>query len=233
MRTRRFAGVLAAAVLLVSACGGEDEPSVPDAASTPDGVSTPDSDSTPEATATPGTGTPATTPDPATSTPQSAAAGAFGPQCSDLPATGEGSLEDMADQVVGSAVAGNPLLSTLVTAVGAAGLRERLDNAEDITVFAPTDQAFQALDPALLTRALGDPRGLLTTVLTYHVVDERLAPTELAGTHQTLAGEELTVAGSGEEFTVDGEAQIVCGNVQTANATVYFLDSVLVPASVR
>jgi uncharacterized surface protein with fasciclin (FAS1) repeats len=227
MRTRHLAGVLAATALLVSACGGDDEPAAPDPA--PEAASTPDA-----APATPGAGggaeaagTPATTPDPG------ATSGTFGPRCADLPASGEGSLEEMADQLVGSAVAGNPLLSTLVTAVGAAGLRERLDEAEDVTVFVPTDEAFAAVDRTLLARALGDPRGLLTTVLTYHVVDGRLSPAELAGTHQTLAGEELTVEGSGEDFTVGGEAAVVCGNVQTANATVYFLDSVLLPPSVR
>ena len=41
----------------------------------------------------------------------------------------------------------------------------------------------------------------------------------------------MTVAGSGEDFKVDGDASVVCGNVQTANATVYIIDSVLMPKS--
>jgi uncharacterized surface protein with fasciclin (FAS1) repeats len=68
-------------------------------------------------------------------------------------------------------------------------------------------------------------------VLTYHVVEGKLAPEELAGTHTSLQGGEVTVEGSGEDFTVDGNAAVICGNVQTANATVYIIDQVLEPTS--
>ena len=71
----------------------------------------------------------------------------------------------------------------------------------------------------------------LTSILTYHVVAGKLAPAELAGTHKTLQGDDVTVSGSGENFKVDGAASVVCGNVQTANATVYIIDSVLMPKS--
>ena len=47
--------------------------------------------------------------------------------------------------------------------------------------------------------------------------------------HMTLEGQNITVTGSGESFTVNGTAQVVCGNVKTANATVYVIDGVLVP----
>ena len=67
-------------------------------------------------------------------------------------------------------------------------------------------------------------------MLTYHVVSGRLSPEMLAGTHKTLQGTTLTVKGSGEDFTVNG-AKVVCGNVQTANATVYLVDGVLSPAA--
>jgi len=70
---------------------------------------------------------------------------------------------------------------------------------------------------------------MLTGILTYHVVSGRLAPEDLAGEHTTLQGEALTVTGSGEDFTVNDEAAVVCGNVQTANATVYIIDTVLMP----
>ena len=55
-------------------------------------------------------------------------------------------------------------------------------------------------------------------------------PTSRAA-HKTLQGGDLTVTGSGQSFMVDGKAAVVCGNVQTANATVYIIDSVLMPAS--
>ena len=66
-------------------------------------------------------------------------------------------------------------------------------------------------------------------MLKYHVVSGTLTPSNLAGTHKTLEGQNITVTGSGESFTVNGTAQVVCGNVKTANATVYVIDGVLVP----
>jgi uncharacterized surface protein with fasciclin (FAS1) repeats len=155
----------------------------------------------------------------------------FGPGCSAVPADGAGSFDGMAQEPVATAASANPLLSTLVTAVGEANLGDTLNSAEDITVFAPTNDAFGAMDQATLKKAMGDPEGLLTQVLTYHVVEGKLAPEELAGTHTSLQGGEVTVEGSGEDFTVDGNAAVICGNVQTANATVYIIDQVLAPTS--
>ena len=154
----------------------------------------------------------------------------FGAACSAVPADGAGSFDGMAQDPVATAASNNPVLSTLVTAVGEAGLGDTLNSAQDITVFAPTNDAFEALGQDTLDAAMADPQGLLTTVLTNHVVEGRLAPDELDGSHTTLNGTDITVSGSGEDFTVDpGEANIVCGNVQTANATVYIIDKVLVP----
>ncbi|KRE60479.1 fasciclin domain-containing protein [Nostocoides sp. Soil756] len=156
----------------------------------------------------------------------------FGAGCAAVPADGAGSFDGMAKDPVATAASNNPVLSTLVTAVTKAGLADTLNSAKDITVFAPTNDAFAALPKATLDAALADPKGLLTTVLTNHVVEGRISPDELAGDHKTLAGKTITVTGSGEDFTVTpGDAKIVCGNVQTANATVYIIDKVLVPAS--
>jgi uncharacterized surface protein with fasciclin (FAS1) repeats len=152
----------------------------------------------------------------------------FGPGCSAVPADGKGSFAGMATDPVATAASNNPLLSTLVSAVGEAGLGETLNTTQDITVFAPTNDAFAAVPKATLDAAMADPKGLLTKVLTNHVVAGRLSPDKLAGEHKTLAGTTITVEGSGEDFSV-GEAKVICGNVQTANATVYILDGVLLP----
>jgi uncharacterized surface protein with fasciclin (FAS1) repeats len=57
-----------------------------------------------------------------------------------------------------------------------------------------------------------------------------LSPAELAGSHPTLlGGQEIEVTGSGQDSTVNGEATVVCGNLQAANATIYLIDRVLVP----
>ena len=160
----------------------------------------------------------------------SAATMTFGAGCAAVPTSGAGSFQGMAQDPVATAASNNPALSTLVTAVKAAGLVDTLNSADGVTVFAPTNDAFAAMDQATLKKALADPTGLLSTVLTYHVVSGRLSPEMLAGTHKTLQGTTLTVKGSGEDFTVNG-AKVVCGNVQTSNATVYLVDGVLSPAA--
>ena len=160
----------------------------------------------------------------------------FGAGCSAVPADGAGSFDGMAQDPVATAASNNPALSTLVTAVGAAGLGDSLNTAQDITVLAPANPAFDAV-PADALKALLADKEKLTAVLTHHVIEGRLAPDELAGTHTTLAGDEVTIEGSGEDFSVaaDGtvlgemKASVVCGNVQTANATVYIIDQVLTP----
>ena len=154
----------------------------------------------------------------------------FGPGCAAVPADGAGSFSGMAQDPVATAASNNPVLSTLVTAVTEAGLGDTLNTTPDITVIAPTNDAFAAMDKATLDKAMADPKGLLTTVLTNHVVAGRLAPDQVAGEHETLAGTKITVEGSSEDFTVN-KTKIVCGDVQTANATVYIIDGVLLPAA--
>ena len=140
----------------------------------------------------------------------------------------EGTLEGMADDPVATAASSNPVLTTLVTAVGAAGLGDTLNSAEALTVFAPTDCAFAALDEATLQAALDDPSGLLTQVLGLHViVGERIASADLSGDYETFTGETITIDGT----TVAGQAEIVVPDIQTANATVHLIDSVLLPSS--
>ena len=121
----------------------------------------------------------------------------FGAACSAVPATGAGSFAGHGHGPVATAASNNPVLSTLVTAVTAAKLGDTLNGAKDITVFAPTNDAFAAMDKATLDSAMADPSGLLSKVLTYHVVQGRLTPEMLAGTHKTLNGADLTVEGSG------------------------------------
>ena len=71
----------------------------------------------------------------------------------------------------------------------------------------------------------------LTGVLTHHVVAEQISPDQLTGEFETLAGDTITINGSGEEATVgDEKATVLCGNIPTANATVYVIDTVLTPA---
>jgi len=160
----------------------------------------------------------------------------FGAGCSAVPTEGEGSFTGMTDDPVATAASNNPALSTLVQAVTAANLGDTLNTTDDITVLAPANPAFEAVPADALNGLLADTAAL-TTVLTHHVIPGRLTPEELAGTHTTLNNDEVTIEGSGEDFTIamDGtvvgmEASVICGNVQTANATVYIIDQVLKPA---
>jgi uncharacterized surface protein with fasciclin (FAS1) repeats len=159
------------------------------------------------------------------------ASGPFGAACSAVPASGAGSLEALAQDPVATAASNTPQLSTLVTAVTKADLVNTLNTAQGITVFAPTNDAFAAVPKPTLDKALGDPKGLLTTVLTYHVVQGQLTPDQLAGSHKTLQGGTIQITGSGQDFTINGNSSVVCGNIQTANATVYLIDQVLLPKS--
>jgi uncharacterized surface protein with fasciclin (FAS1) repeats len=154
----------------------------------------------------------------------------FGSGCAAVPAdpSNKGSFQAMAQVPVATAASGNPLLSTLVTAVKQAGLVDSLNSADGITVFAPTNDAFNQIPAADLKKVLADKK-TLTSILTYHVVAGKLTPADLAGSHKTLQGGELTVTGSGQDFKVDGSASVICGDVQTANANVYIIDSVLMP----
>ncbi len=153
--------------------------------------------------------------------------GEFGDGCAAVPKSGAGSFKGMATAPVATAASNNPVLETLVTAVTKAELVDTLNSAPELTVFAPANDAFGAIPKKDLNALLAD-KPQLTKVLTHHVVAGKLSPEDVAGTHKTLAGDEITVEGSGEDFTI-GEASVICGNVQTANATVYVIDGVLMP----
>ncbi|MEW2253861.1 fasciclin domain-containing protein [Streptomyces sp. NPDC047869] len=155
----------------------------------------------------------------------------FGPACSSVPKSGAGSFDGMAKDPVATAASNNPALSTLVSAVKKAGLVDTLNNAQDITVFAPTNDAFKKIPKATLDKVLAD-KAQLTKILTYHVVGRKLAPKDLEnGSFPTLEKSKLATSGSGESYTVNDSSKVVCGNVKTANANVYIVDTVLMPSS--
>jgi transforming growth factor-beta-induced protein len=144
-----------------------------------------------------------------------------------------GTLAGMTDDPVATAASNNPVLTTLVQAVGEANLGDTLNSAPALTVFAPTDCAFAALDKATLDAALADPTGLLTQVLGFHVVPgEQLSSADLASETKlaTVNGAELEVSDDGGTITVGGgQAKVVVPDIHTANATVHLIDHVMVP----
>jgi uncharacterized surface protein with fasciclin (FAS1) repeats len=162
----------------------------------------------------------------------------FGPACSQVPTEGEGSAEGMVDDPVGTAASNNPLLTTLVQAVTAANLVDTLnDPSATYTVLAPANPAFEALPAGTLEAVLADQE-LLTTILTYHVAGTRSDAAGLveAGTFESLQGGAVEVGGTADAPTFKGignaePATNLCGNIPTANATVFVIDQVLMPTA--
>jgi uncharacterized surface protein with fasciclin (FAS1) repeats len=153
----------------------------------------------------------------------------FGPGCASVPASGKGSFTGMSTAPVATAASSNPLLSTLVTAVTKAGLVDTLNSAPGITVFAPDNAAFAKIPTATLNSVLGN-KAELTKILSYHVVSGHITPAELASGKpiKTLEGSTVMPSKMGSSYEVNS-VPVVCGNVQTANATVYIIGSVLMP----
>jgi uncharacterized surface protein with fasciclin (FAS1) repeats len=161
-----------------------------------------------------------------------------GPGCADYAEQvpdGAGSVEGMSEDPVAVAASNNPLLTTLTSAVSGelnpdVNLIDTL-NGDEFTVFAPIDDAFAQL-PKKTVNDLAKPANAetLTSVLTYHVVPGQMSPEEITGEQETVQGGTVEVSGSGDQLMVN-DAAVVCGGVQTANATVYLIDSVLLPSA--
>ena len=146
---------------------------------------------------------------------------------------GPGSVTGMAQDPVATAASNNPLLTTLTSAVSGklnpgVNLVDTLNGGE-FTVIAPTDDAFKKLDAATLEKLKTDAP-LLNGILTYHVIPGQLSPAQIVGTHKTVQGADVTVTGAGEGLKFDDDTSgLVCGGVKTANATVYMVDTVMMP----
>ncbi len=165
----------------------------------------------------------------------------FGPACDQVPKEGAGSAAGMVDDPVATAASNNPLLTTLVKAVTAANLGDTLNSSPALTVFAPADPAFQALEaqhPGIikeLTTApdVASPNSKLAKILTYHVVGKRYDAAGIvsAGSLDSLEGAKIAIGGTSAAPTVNG-ATVLCGNIPTKNATVFVIGQVLsLPAS--
>ena len=128
--------------------------------------------------------------------------------------------------------AGNPDFETLVAAVTAADLVETLSGDGPFTVFAPTDDAFDALPEGLLDALLlPENKDALTSILTYHVVSGEVMAADVT------AGDVATVEGSTIAITTDGgvmvnEANVVTTDVDASNGVIHVIDAVVVPPTV-
>lgn len=129
-----------------------------------------------------------------------------------------------------------PELSTLVSAVQAADLVETLQGTGPYTVFAPTNDAFNAL-PAGTLDTLLEPanKDQLSSILTYHVVAGNVKAADLSDGQviETVQGGKLTVSiRDGKVYIKDakgGEAQVTSADVEASNGTVHVINAVLLP----
>ncbi len=212
-------GAIAAATLSIAACGSSDTAS--SGSSSTAGAAT-----TTTAAATSSSAAAAGAADGVTQTTD-----VFGAGCASVPQdpANKGSLQGMVSDPVATAASNNPLLTKLVAAVGAAGLADTLNSQAAITVFAPYDPAFAELGDAKFAELAADP-ATLGKILQFHVVGKRYDAKglEAAKTVDSLTGQKLTIAGTGDTMTVNG-APVLCGNIPTKNATVFVIGKVLTP----
>lgn len=130
--------------------------------------------------------------------------------------------------IVDAAVA-TPQLSTLVALVISAGLVDELSAPGNLTVFAPTNEAFEKVNDQVLA-AIGGNNAELTKVLTYHVVGGRADPRRSLVPEQvkTLQGQTVFVGYDDNGPSVN-QSVASCTGVKTTNGTVWVVDSVLLP----
>lgn len=199
-------------VALLAACGDDDN----DASSA----------STAAEVETPATTEPATT-EPATTDPASTEPAAETVACDALP-DGAAALSELS---VAAAVAEIPELSTLAGALAQVDdVQDKLDGPRPVTLFAPVDEAFAAVDPAVLDAVLADP-AQLERVLAHHVVAGLQTAEALGATSalQTQARTSLTFAAEGGALVIDGSAAVSCPDVRTSNGVIHLVDAVLLP----
>ena len=150
--------------------------------------------------------------------------------------------EAMMEETVLDIAAANEDFSTLAAAVEAAGLQDALSDPEaTLTVFAPTNEAFEAALASLGLTAeelLADTE-TLTAILTYHVLGDIVTSSDIAaaGTEEipveTLSGEELVVV-VGDDGTVgfvDQTATVTMADIEASNGVIHVIDAVLLPPS--
>lgn len=140
------------------------------------------------------------------------------------------------DNNVISVLSSREELSTLATAVEAAGLSETLsDPALAITLFAPTNAVFDELPEDLVAGLLADT-GTLTQLLTYHVVPEALTAEALSPNSQVLTsmqGETYTATTLPLGKTLVGGAEVIEGNITVGDSIIHTIDSLLLPEALR
>jgi uncharacterized surface protein with fasciclin (FAS1) repeats len=151
-----------------------------------------------------------------------------GTDCGMIPSAGMGSVHGMASEPVATAASHDPLVTTFAAEVQKAGLTSTLNSARGITVFAADNEAFSQLSAHDMAMMSGQTE--LAKIVNYHVVRGQISPADFAQgmTLTTLEGGQLKISKMGRTYEVNNAA-ITCGDLHTANATVYIINMVLMP----
>jgi len=136
-------------------------------------------------------------------------------------------IEEPGDIVQTAQEAGS--FETLLTALEVAGLTSALQGSGPFTVFAPTDDAFAAIDPEVQNDLLGNSE-ILNAVLTYHVVPGRFTAADVVGPGgaTTLNGKDVGLSFDGTNVMVD-DAMVIAADVEASNGIIHVIDRVLLP----
>jgi uncharacterized surface protein with fasciclin (FAS1) repeats len=155
-----------------------------------------------------------------------------GPGC-DAFKTALPNWKDLNSQPVGKVLASIPDLSTFNSLIS--GQANPSVNVVPVleggpyVVFAPTNEAFAAMEPGQLDAIKADPAALYKLDY-YHMFLGLLGPDDLKGQRPTQQGNEIKVTGKGGDIKVNDTAKVVCGGIQGANSRIYIIDTVLDPA---
>ncbi len=135
---------------------------------------------------------------------------------------------DIVDVAVGAK------FTKLVAAVKAADLVETLKGKGPFTVFAPTDEAFEALGEEKLAALLKDKEAL-KKILTYHVVSGKVLAKDAIAlakdekSAKSVEGSSIKLSIKGKSLTLNGEAKVIKANVMASNGVIHVIDKVIMP----
>ncbi|MGG6294074.1 fasciclin domain-containing protein [Leptolyngbya sp. AN02str] len=150
------------------------------------------------------------------------------------PVAGAPATDAAGTETIDQVVANDDSFSTLEAAIQAAGAQDMLSQPGPYTVFAPTNEAFEALPPETLDALLQpENQEQLRQILAYHVVSGEVPSTEITpGEISTSEGQPLNVATEGANVIV-GEARVVEPDIVASNGVIHAIDQVLLPPNLQ
>ncbi len=163
------------------------------------------------------------------------------PAASEAEAPAEESMEEMEEaeeamdaKSIAEIATEDGRFTTLVAALGAAGLAETLSGEGDFTVFAPVDDAFAALPEGTVEALLEEPEGALKDILLYHVLGQAvMAETVVTlDSADTLQGEPVAISVVDGEVFLNESAKVIITDIAAANGVIHVIDAVILPPSI-